>query len=176
MSSQPSPEARHVVIMGLMGSGKTTLATQLADRLGWHYSDSDREIEDRTGLTGGQFAEAYGVQALHLIEAALVLMALGADTSSVITPAASTIENVLVREMIESRAVGAYLDVPVAELERRHATGSHRRNLAAGELQAQHERRRPLFTETAELTLPHDLPTAEALTVVTVLAGRLKSD
>ncbi|MCL3859684.1 gluconokinase [Actinotalea sp. K2] len=32
---------RHLVVMGVAGSGKTTLATLLAERLGWRYAEAD---------------------------------------------------------------------------------------------------------------------------------------
>ncbi len=149
-----NPGRQHVVVMGLMGSGKSTLGTALAARLGWRYSDSDQELEQRTGLTGAQFADVHGVDALHVIESALVLMALGSNEPTVITAAGSTIENDVVRRMIGARAVAAYLDVPVTELEQRHRRGTHRRSLKPGELTAQFDRRRPLFVEVADFVVP----------------------
>ena len=35
------PEVQHLVIMGVSGSGKTTTAQILADRLGWPYAEAD---------------------------------------------------------------------------------------------------------------------------------------
>ncbi|OUE19792.1 Thermoresistant gluconokinase [Clavibacter michiganensis] len=37
MAAQP----RHVVVMGISGSGKTTIATALAERLGWTFAEAD---------------------------------------------------------------------------------------------------------------------------------------
>ncbi|WP_024286565.1 gluconokinase [Cellulomonas sp. KRMCY2] len=39
--ARPGPPAQHLVIMGVAGSGKTTLAEVLADRLGWPYAEAD---------------------------------------------------------------------------------------------------------------------------------------
>lgn len=36
-----------IAILGLMGVGKTTLGSKLAEKLGYYFVDSDREIEDR---------------------------------------------------------------------------------------------------------------------------------
>ncbi len=38
--------AKIIAIIGLMGVGKTTLGAKLADKLGYYFVDSDREIED----------------------------------------------------------------------------------------------------------------------------------
>ncbi|MNR81240.1 3-dehydroquinate synthase [compost metagenome] len=40
----------NVTLMGFMGSGKTTVGRILATRLGWDFVDTDRLIEERTGL------------------------------------------------------------------------------------------------------------------------------
>ena len=43
--SDPTPgPIRHVVLMGLMGSGKTTIGAMLADEIGWPFIDLDDEI------------------------------------------------------------------------------------------------------------------------------------
>jgi 3-dehydroquinate synthase len=43
--------SNRIFLVGLPGSGKTTLAPLLAARLGWAWVDLDREIETRTGQT-----------------------------------------------------------------------------------------------------------------------------
>jgi gluconokinase len=51
MEEQP----RHVVVMGISGSGKTTIATQLAQRLGWIYAEADEfhPAENIAKMTSG---------------------------------------------------------------------------------------------------------------------------
>jgi len=45
------PLARHVALVGFMGAGKTTLAADVALRIGRPFLDLDDEIERRTGST-----------------------------------------------------------------------------------------------------------------------------
>src|SRR5256885_1936117 len=40
-----------IMLIGMMGAGKTTVGRLLADRLGWRYLDSDAEIIRTTGMS-----------------------------------------------------------------------------------------------------------------------------
>ncbi len=42
---------RPVVLVGMMGAGKTTVGRRLAARLGRHFVDSDEEVEKAAGMT-----------------------------------------------------------------------------------------------------------------------------
>ncbi len=76
MPREPLPPVRHVVLVGLMGAGKTTVGRRLAARLGWPWHDSDADIEAATGLTVRDLRERDGVEAMHDLEAAQLLHAL----------------------------------------------------------------------------------------------------
>jgi shikimate kinase len=53
------------VLVGFMGSGKTTVGRELARILGWGYRDLDRWIEERTGLTVAQIFRERGEPAFR---------------------------------------------------------------------------------------------------------------
>lgn len=44
-------ERQNIILVGLMGAGKTTIGKTLAKRLGWGFLDTDHEIEARTGVS-----------------------------------------------------------------------------------------------------------------------------
>jgi len=83
---------RHVVVVGLMGAGKTAVGRRLARGLGRPWRDSDRDIEASTGLTVRQLRDRDGVDAMHALEARHLLDALAEPGPSVISAAASTVE------------------------------------------------------------------------------------
>ena len=61
--------ARHVVLVGLMGSGKTTVGRRLAARLDRHFVDADAAIEEITDRTIAEIFEQDGEQGFRDLEA-----------------------------------------------------------------------------------------------------------
>jgi shikimate kinase len=86
---------KHVVMLGLMGAGKTTIGRRVARRLGRRFVDSDEELETRTGKTARTLLAERGVDGLHGQEAAVVEdilqgdepVVFGAPASVVLSPA-----------------------------------------------------------------------------------------
>ena len=143
------PEAEHIVVIGAMGSGKTTIGERLAGALGRPFHDSDRSIESRTGRSGREIAETEGVDALHRLEKEVLLESLSGEQRAVIAAAASVIEDSDVRDDL----AGAFCVWVTAEpqiLAERSARGSHRRPVRESE---RLENRDRLFTEVADVVV-----------------------
>jgi len=51
---------RPIVLVGMMGAGKTTVGRRLAARLGRHFVDSDEEVEKAAGMTIEDIFKAHG--------------------------------------------------------------------------------------------------------------------
>ena len=64
--------SRNVFLIGLMGSGKTTIGQMLAKRLGLPFVDSDHELERRTGVSVSTIFEIEGEAAFRAREAAMI--------------------------------------------------------------------------------------------------------
>lgn len=60
---------RRVVLVGFMGSGKTTVGRHLAQRLGWTFVDLDERVEERTGATVEELFRTRGEAAFRMLEA-----------------------------------------------------------------------------------------------------------
>jgi shikimate kinase len=143
---------RHLVLVGLMGVGKSTLARALAARLGRAWRDSDEDIEVRTGRTGAALAgdPDVGVDGLHELEEAVLLDALAEPRPHVITAAGWAIESARCRDALRHCATVLWLDAPAAELRLRMATGDHRRPMTTEELAEVGARRTRLFASVAD--------------------------
>ena len=145
----PTPESSHIVIVGAMGSGKTTLARELARALRRPFFDSDQSIRERTGRNGREIAEADGVEVLHRLEADVLHEALGHSTPVVVAAAASVIEDPAVRDALdETYCVWVTADPEI--LAERSTRGDHRRAVGRTE---HLEHRTPLFEQAADLVV-----------------------
>ena len=51
---------RNIVLVGMMGSGKSHIGRKLAQRLGWQFVDTDRRIERAVGMTIAEFYASAG--------------------------------------------------------------------------------------------------------------------
>lgn len=120
-------EIRHIAVVGLMGSGKTTIGSGIAGRLGWPLRDSDAEIEAREGRTVRRLRDDLGVDAMHALEARQLLDALADPAPSVVCPAASVVDVDACRQALAEPGVAVvYLSIDPAVAAVRFVAGEHR--------------------------------------------------
>lgn len=144
---------KHVVLIGLMGSGKSTVARLLSRETGMPVSDSDAFLRSRYGSTAAEIAATQGVDVLHEREAEHVLDALDRPPA-VITAASSVVERPEVRQALREALV-VWLDAPDEVLARRMKSGDHRPPFAPAVMRA---RREPYFRELADLAFRSGTP------------------
>ncbi|MCB0960327.1 MAG: hypothetical protein KDB04_12520 [Acidimicrobiales bacterium] len=117
---------RHLVLVGPMGSGKSTIGAALAHRLGLPFRDNDAALEAETGLDAAHVQDQEGRAALHAAEAEVLLDHLRGPERSVIAAAASTVESPACRHELATRATVVWLDGDVDVLATRASSGRHR--------------------------------------------------
>jgi shikimate kinase len=164
---------RHVVILGLMGAGKTTIASRLAAELGRPHRDSDHDIESMTSRTGRQIAADEGVEQLHHLEEEVLLDALGSTEPIVISAAGWVVESPRCRAAIHHDAVAVWLRLSTEDLRGRMDEGSHRRDLSDEQLTALIARRDPLFLDLADIVLDARRPPSEIVDDVILAIDRV---
>ena len=144
--------ARHLVVVGLMGSGKTTVGKAVAAALGRRHRDSDAELQAAHGRTARELGDDIGIERLHELELGLLLDALAAPEPSVISAAASTIDEPDGRAALaEPGVLVAWLRIDPASAARRARPGDHRPQ--PEDLAVQAARRDPLFAAVADVVL-----------------------
>lgn len=68
-----------LLLMGLMGAGKTTVGQAVAEQAGWTYLDNDELVERATGETAKQILAEQGEPALRAAESAALRAAIALD-------------------------------------------------------------------------------------------------
>ncbi len=116
---------RHVVLVGLMGSGKSSIGRIVAERTGRALLDSDEMLEARTGATAAVLAARDGVDELHRLEREVLCDALATDEPAVITAPASVAEAAGAVELLRPHRV-AWMTADAATLATRVTTSDHR--------------------------------------------------
>ena len=150
----PGARPRHIVLIGPMGSGKTTVGRIVAERTGRPLVDSDGQIEASTGMTGRSIAARFGVDRLHRAEAEALHEALERPSPSVIAAAASVgdIEDVSPLLGGDDTLV-VLLEGDADVLAERAASGSHRRRIDVERSRLLAETRRRNLMEVVDLVI-----------------------
>lgn len=111
---------RPVVLVGLMGAGKSTVGRRLARRLNLPFVDSDAAIEDAAGLPAGEVFERYGEEDFRDGERRLVARLIDGGVRVIATGGGAYI-NEETRRLLNERAITIWLDAPTELLAERTA-------------------------------------------------------
>ena len=141
---------RPIVLVGLMGVGKSTVGRRLARRLGLPFVDSDSEIEGAAGLSAAEVFERYGEQDFRDGERRLVARLIEGEVRVIATGGGAYVDP-RTRELLNSRAITIWLDAPVEVLAERTARRDTRPLLRNADpkqtLERLSEERRPSYAE-----------------------------
>lgn len=145
-----------VVLVGLMGVGKTTVGRLIAERTGRTFVDTDTAIRARTGRTVRELWEEGGEAAYRKLESQVVIDSVaGDDPRIVLAAAAGAVLDPSVREAL-AKAFVVWLRAAPAVLAGRVHPGDHRPLLGGHprEVLTQMEAdRASLYEEVADMTV-----------------------
>lgn len=145
-----------LVLVGLMGVGKTTIGRIIAERTGRTFVDTDLAIRARTGRTVRELWEAGGESAYRELESQVVIDTVaGEDPRIVLAAAAGTVLDRDVRESL-TKAFVVWLRADPAVLAGRVHPGDHRPLLGGHprEVLSQMEAdRAALYEEVADMSV-----------------------
>lgn len=112
--ASPSPN-RPIVLVGLMGVGKTTVGRRLAQKLGLPFVDADEEIETAAGMTIAEIFERFGEPYFRDGERR-VIARLVDGVPKVIATGGGAFMNEETRTLILDRATAVWLEADVETL------------------------------------------------------------
>ena len=124
--------ARSIVLIGLMGAGKTSIGRRLAARLGLEFRDSDAEIEQVTGYTVSELFALHGEPSFREGERR-VIQRLLSGPPLVLATGGGAFMDAQTRATIRARAISVWLRSDLPTLVRRVSGRTHRPLLAQGD-------------------------------------------
>lgn len=165
----PPPLARSIVMVGLMGSGKSAIGRRLAARLNAAFVDTDARIEALAGLAIPEIFATGGEAAFREMEREAVLRVL-AEPPQVIAFGGGAYMDAEIRAEARRRATTVWLRAEVELLAERCSRNSDRPLLQGGNVQATlatlAEQRYPVYAK-ADITVDcADRPHSETLALV----------
>lgn len=146
-----------VVLVGPPGSGKSTIAAVLSERLGVRHRDTDADVEAEAGKPISDIFVDHGESHFRALERAAVVAALR-DEGVVLSLGGGAILDAATRADLAGHTV-IFLDVSLGEAVKRVGLGVAR-PLLLGNVRTQlrnlMEARRPLYADVAKLTVTTD--------------------
>jgi 3-dehydroquinate synthase len=144
----------NIILVGMMGAGKTTVGKLLAKQLGKTFIDSDEEIQRRTGVTIPHIFDVEGEAGFRLRESG-VIQELLAQNNIVLATGGGAILSPQNRSRMKQNGVVVYLKSTVHDLWQRTRHDQNRPLLQTenprAKLQELLDLREPLYEETADV-------------------------
>ena len=143
----------NIVLIGMPGSGKSTIGVILAKRLGYDFVDTDNLISDREKTTLQDIIDKKGVSEFLKIEG-IVGEELNIDNTVIATGGSMVFSDSAMKNLLkDSKCV--FIDVPLLEIKRR-VKNIDTRGIAMEKddtLDTLYEKRMPKYREYADITV-----------------------
>ena len=165
MSEAPQFVAdKSIVLVGLMGAGKTTIGRRLATRLGLGFQDADSEIEKAAHCSIPDIFEAHGESAFRDLERRVITRLL-AQPPHVLATGGGAFMDAETRQLIAESGTSLWLradiDILLKRVARRHTRPLLERGDRREILEALIAERYPIYAEADvivdSMDVPHDV-------------------
>ena len=159
-------KAQNIILIGPMGSGKSTIGNILAKKLNRDFQDSDHYIEKRTGVDIGRIFDIEGEIGFRDRESNALKELLGTDSQVIATGGGSVLRKQN-QNLLRSRGYIVFLDTTVNQQLQRLRRDKKRPLLQTENprerLEALFVERRPIYLDLADLAVETDRKQARKL-------------
>ncbi len=124
---------RTIVLVGMMGVGKSTVGKRLANRLGVQFIDADAEIEAAAGLTIPEIFEKYGEPHFRDGERRVIARLLRKEPAHVLAAGGGAFNDPETRALVAERAISVWLKADLEVLAQRVVKRNNRPMLEGGD-------------------------------------------
>lgn len=160
-----------VTLIGMPGSGKSTIGEKLARKLGWSFMDTDKLMESLYACRLQDITDIFGKEKFLRLESGVIQ---GLEASKcVIATGGSVIYSPAAVARLLALGPLVYLEIPFEEMEKRIRENPER-GIAIGpgqSLKELYEERAGLYTQAASFRVPNHQRTPGE--VVAEIAGKL---
>ncbi|MEJ7585207.1 MAG: shikimate kinase [Acidimicrobiales bacterium] len=156
MAEATRAEGLHVVLVGMMGSGKTTVGRRLAAHLGRPFFDADEELALRTGRTVREWFENSGEDAFRQAETEVLHKLLAEPSAAVIAAGGGLVVREVNRRSLAEEAFVVWLRADPPFLAGRVQQKDHRPLIdgdVAATLSRLHAERAGWYDEVADAVI-----------------------
>jgi shikimate kinase len=155
------PLDRTIVLIGMMGAGKTAVGRRLAQALQWPFQDADAAIEAAAGTTISNIFAEIGEAAFRAKERQVIARLLG-EERQVLALGGGAFIDPDTRALVRARALSIWLRADLDTLVRRTSRPNKRPLLAGGDprdkLAALLHQRTPIYAEADLVVDSGDVP------------------
>lgn len=160
---------RPIVLVGMMGAGKTTVGRRLAHRLDRHFVDSDEEVEKAAGMPIEDIFKTHGEADFRAGEAKVVARLLR-EPDLVLGTGGGAFINAETRALVKAGAVSVWLKADFELLFARVSRRSNRPLLKTADpratLRELMQVRYPIYAEADITVVTEDVPHDQVATAV----------
>ncbi len=159
-------DQRNIILIGPMGSGKSTIGNIIAKRLNREFEDSDHYIEKRTGVDIARIFDIEGEEGFRDRETSALRELLSQNNRVIATGGGSVLreEN---QKLLKQRGYIVFLDTSVKQQMQRLRRDKKRPLLQTENprerLEALFEERHPIYLDLADLQVKTDKRVARRL-------------
>jgi shikimate kinase len=152
---------RSIVLVGMMGAGKSSIGRRLAARLGIPFSDADAEIEEAAGMSIADIFEAHGELSFRSGEARVIARLLEHGPQVLATGGGAFVDP-QTRARIHEKGISVWLKAEIDVLSRRLRRRSDRPLLKTADptatLASLLAARNPIYGEANLVVISRDVP------------------
>ena len=149
----------NIILIGPMGSGKTSTGRMLAKEMGYVFADTDEEVTKRTGVSIAYIFDVEGEEGFRKRECLALKECLN-DNNTILSTGGGIVLSKENRDLLQDRGTVVYLQTSIRSQVKRTASTNNRPLLQNKDPEETLEKlmltRAPLYEEIADITIMTD--------------------
>ena len=149
----------NIILIGPMGSGKTSTGRMLAKEMGYAFADTDEEVTKRTGVSIAYIFDVEGEEGFRKRECLALKECLN-DSNTILSTGGGIVLSKENRDLLQDRGTVVYLQTSIRSQVKRTASTNNRPLLQNKDPEETLEKlmltRAPLYEEIADITIMTD--------------------